>query len=219
MALITESAARPRPVSPLQPKGGATGALVAWEPLGAPVWTPRDYPGLRTRGASCRTRSCLPLGAHDRGGSHSTIPLLLYEREAEVSEHPLLELLRRPSADHTQTDFLEAWYGFLLVAGNAYAEAVEIGGRLRELHVTRPHEGDPRRRRLAGERTEVHGRRAFGALRRRGGGGVRDPARAAVPPRQRPLRHEPDRGRGGRRSIPTQHGRALEQGAARRLGC
>ena len=58
----------------------------------------------------------------------ATIPLLLYEREAEVSEHPLLEPLRRPSADHTQTDFLEAWYGFLLVAGNAYAEAVAIGG-------------------------------------------------------------------------------------------
>ena len=47
--------------------------------------------------------------------------------------------------------------------------------------------------------------------------GSADPARAAVPPRQRPLRHEPDRGGGGRDRYP-QHGRALEQGAARQLG-
>jgi phage portal protein BeeE len=43
-----------------------------------------------------------------------------------------------PSLDHTGTDFLEAWYGFLLVAGNAYAEAVVLDGDLRELHILRP---------------------------------------------------------------------------------
>ena len=59
MALITEALARlwPRRVAELQPKGSATGALVAWEPLGAPVWTPRDYQAFAAR-ASCRTRSC-----------------------------------------------------------------------------------------------------------------------------------------------------------------
>ena len=45
---------------------------------------------------------------------------------------------RRPSPDQTSADFLEAWYGFLLVAGNAYVEAVGVSGRLRELHVLRP---------------------------------------------------------------------------------
>jgi phage portal protein BeeE len=37
-------------------------------------------------------------------------------------------LIARPSPDHTSADFLESWYGFLLVAGNAYVEAVGLGG-------------------------------------------------------------------------------------------
>ena len=44
----------------------------------------------------------------------------------------------QPSLDHTSVDFLESWYGFLLVAGNAYVEAVALNGELRELHILRP---------------------------------------------------------------------------------
>jgi HK97 family phage portal protein len=33
---------------------------------------------------------------------------------------------------------MEAWYGYLLVAGNAYLEAVAVGGMVRELHALRP---------------------------------------------------------------------------------
>ena len=58
------------------------------------------------------------------GEAAATIPLLLYEGEHEIEHHPLLDLIRRPSLDHTGTDFFESWYGFLLVAGNAYVEAV-----------------------------------------------------------------------------------------------
>jgi HK97 family phage portal protein len=68
----------------------------------------------------------------------ASIPLLLYEGANEIEEHPLLGLIRRPSLDHTGTDFLEAWYGFLLVSGNAYAEAVALDGEIRELHILRP---------------------------------------------------------------------------------
>ena len=35
-------------------------------------------------------------------------------------------------------DLLEAWYGHLMVAGNAYLEAVAVEGQVRELHVLRP---------------------------------------------------------------------------------
>jgi HK97 family phage portal protein len=47
-------------------------------------------------------------------------------------------LLARPNPAQCQPELLEAWYGFLLVAGNAYLEAVTIGGAVRELHVLRP---------------------------------------------------------------------------------
>ena len=68
----------------------------------------------------------------------ASIPLLLYEGDTEIESHPLLDLMRHPSYDQTGQDFLESWFGFLLVAGNAYVEAVEIGGEIRELHILRP---------------------------------------------------------------------------------
>ena len=68
----------------------------------------------------------------------ASIPLLLYAGDEEIIEHPLLDLMRRPSHDHTGTDFLEAWYGYLLVAGNSYVEAVAVDGQIRELHNLRP---------------------------------------------------------------------------------
>ncbi len=40
------------------------------------------------------------------------MPLLLYDGAEEIEEHPLLDLLCRPSPDHTGTDFLESWYGY-----------------------------------------------------------------------------------------------------------
>ena len=117
-------------------KGSATGALVAFEQLGQPVWSPRDYAAFAREGfmqnAICY-RSVRMIAE-----AAASIPLLLYESDIEIGDHPLIDLLRRPSLDHTGTDFLEAWYGFLLVAGNAYVEAVPLDGQLRELHVLRP---------------------------------------------------------------------------------
>ena len=53
-----------------------------------------------------------------------------------------------------------SWYGFLLVSGNAYLEAVALGGELARAvrAAPRPHEGDPRPRRLA-RGLRVHRRR------------------------------------------------------------
>ncbi len=72
------------------------------------------------------------------GEAAASVPLLLYEGADEISEHPLLDLLARPNPVCSAPDLLEAWYGFLLVSGNAYLEAVAVGGRLRELHALRP---------------------------------------------------------------------------------
>jgi HK97 family phage portal protein len=68
----------------------------------------------------------------------ASVPLLLYEGAEEIAEHPLLDLLARPNPVCSAPDLLEAWYGFLLVSGNAYLEAVAVGGQLRELHALRP---------------------------------------------------------------------------------
>jgi HK97 family phage portal protein len=68
----------------------------------------------------------------------ASIPARLFDGDAELTGHPLLDLLARPNAAACGPDLMEDWYGYLLIAGNAYMEAVSVGGAPRELHVLRP---------------------------------------------------------------------------------
>ncbi|WP_163923768.1 phage portal protein, partial [Raoultella planticola] len=52
--------------------------------------------------------------------------------------HPLAQLLANPNARQDGASFLEALYAHLLLAGNAYVEAVAVGDQVRELHALRP---------------------------------------------------------------------------------
>jgi HK97 family phage portal protein len=100
------------------------------------VWAPRDYSAFAREGFM--QNAIVYRSVRMIAEAAASIPLLLYEGTTEIEDHPLIGLIRRPSLDHTGTDFLEAWYGFLLVSGNAYAEAVALDGALRELHILRP---------------------------------------------------------------------------------
>jgi HK97 family phage portal protein len=117
-------------------KARAAAPLIAWEALGEPAWTPRDYASFAREGFM--QNPIVYRSVRMIAEAAASIPLLLYEGAEEISEHPLLDLVGQPSTDHTQSDFFEAWYGFLLVAGNAYVEAVAVGGTVRELHTLRP---------------------------------------------------------------------------------
>lgn len=68
----------------------------------------------------------------------AAVPLLLYDGEGEVTDHPALRLLSRPNARMGGPDFFEALYGHLLLSGNAYLEPLWLGERLAELHLLRP---------------------------------------------------------------------------------
>ena len=137
-------------------------------PLGRPVWTPRDYAAFAREGFM--QNAIVYRSVRMIAEAAASVPLLLYEGEEEIDEHPLIDLLARPCPDQTGADFLESWYGFLLVAGNAYVEAValERAPARAARAAPRPHEGGARRRRLAGG-VRVRRRRAHGALRRRAG--------------------------------------------------
>ena len=117
-------------------KASATGALIALETLGEPVWAPRNYEAFAREGFM--QNAIVYRSVRMIAEAAASVPLLAYDGDEEIDGHPLLDLIARPSPDHTATDFLEAWYGFLLVAGNAYVEAVAVSGRLRELYVLRP---------------------------------------------------------------------------------
>lgn len=117
-------------------KATRTGAVVAVETLGRPVWTPRDYQTFAREGYM--QNPIVYRSVRMIAEAAASIPLILYEGVHEHEAHPLLDLIAHPNAGQTLADFFESWYGYLLVSGNSYAEAVSIGDRVRELHALRP---------------------------------------------------------------------------------
>jgi len=123
-------------VAAAEAKASRTGALVALSSPGRPAWTPRDYAALAREGFARNpvVHRCVRMVAE----AAASVPWLLYEGEREVTEHPLLALLAEPNPRAAGRSLMEAVYGHLLVAGNAYLEAVAVDGAVRELHALRP---------------------------------------------------------------------------------
>ena len=112
------------------------GPCFAFDRLGEPSWAPRDYAAFAREGFM--QNAILYRSVRMVAEAAASVPLLLYQGADEISEHPLLDLLARPNPASSAPDLLEACYGFLLVSGNAYLEAVAVGGHVRELHTLRP---------------------------------------------------------------------------------
>ena len=117
-------------------KRSATAPLIALHQAGRPQWTPRNYAALAQEGFASNAIGyrAVRMIAEAAG----SLPWLLYDGDREIAAHPLLELLKKPNPGQPGRDFGEQLYGFLLVAGNAYVEKVEIDGAVRELHALRP---------------------------------------------------------------------------------
>jgi HK97 family phage portal protein len=126
-------------------KASRVGPLIAFQSQGRAVWTPRDYAALAREGfaKNAVVYRCVRMIAE----ATASVPWLLYEGESELTEHPLLALLAKPNRRQAGADFRESLAGYLLVAGNAYIEAVALtsdsggsaaGGDVRELHTLRP---------------------------------------------------------------------------------
>ncbi|MFN3319570.1 MAG: phage portal protein [Allorhizobium sp.] len=122
----------------LHPRPGTALALIAGE--GEARWTGRSYAALSREGFMKNpvAHRCVRLVSE----AAASIAFLAYQRETERPEHPALALLARPNGAMTGADFLETLYGQLLLSGNAYVEAVAVGGRASErateLHLLRP---------------------------------------------------------------------------------
>ena len=121
--------------APVQ-KASRVARLLAVERLGRPVWTSRDYAALAREGfmRNAVAHRCVMMVSQ----AAAAVPLVLYEGARELTEHPLLRLLARPNPRASAGAFLETAYAQLLVAGNAYVEAVAIEGEVRELFLLRP---------------------------------------------------------------------------------
>jgi HK97 family phage portal protein len=108
----------------------------AFDRLAAPAWAPRDYTAFAREGFM--GNAILYRSVRMIAEAAGSVPLLLYAGDEEIAEHPLLSLLARPNATATGPDLLEALYGYLLISGNAYLEALPLGQDIRELHTLRP---------------------------------------------------------------------------------
>ena len=128
-------------------KASSAGPLIAFPNLHRPVWTPRDYQAFAREGfmQNAIVYRCVRMIAECTG----SVPLLLYDRDVELEDHPLRLLVRRPNPSQTRADLIEAIVGNLLVSGNAYIEAVAAPdaqwafegarkGEVKELYVLRP---------------------------------------------------------------------------------
>lgn len=125
------------PSRPTEAKTSFAGPLIALASgRGEPVWSPRDYATFAREGMmqNAVVYRCVRMIAENA----ASVPLLLYRGSEEITEHPLLDLLARPSPGTTGIDLKESFFGFLLVSGNAFMEAAAIGGELRELYTLRP---------------------------------------------------------------------------------
>lgn len=56
----------------------------------------------------------------------------------ELSEHPILNVLKKPNPLMSTSTYIEEMIGFKLIAGNAYHEANTVGGKILELWPVRP---------------------------------------------------------------------------------
>ena len=131
----SRSAALSTSAPPTQ-KSSATATLISVHHTGQPVWSPRDYAAFAREGYARNPIVYRAVRMIAEGAA--SVPIRLFENGAEISDHPLLDLLARPNAVACGPDMLEDWYGYLMLAGNGYMEAVGVGGGPRELHVLRP---------------------------------------------------------------------------------
>ena len=110
--------------------------LIALHDSGRARWTPRDYAALAREGyeRNAVAHRCVRLIAE----SAAQMPLVAKVRNTEVADHPALALIDRPNPRQGGIAFREMLFGHLLVAGNAYVEAVATGAEPRELYALRP---------------------------------------------------------------------------------
>jgi HK97 family phage portal protein len=117
-------------------KASAVGRVVAWGSAGRVAWSPRDTVSLARTGYQGN-----PVGFRAVrliAEAAAALPLVCQDSERRYEAHPLLELMKRPNGAQGRAEFLEAVYSYLLLAGNAYVEAVPgLTALPGELHVLR----------------------------------------------------------------------------------
>jgi len=131
----TRAPAKPT-TQPVEQKANLPAGLAALSAGSGASWSGRSYTALAREGFMRNpvAHRAIRMIAETAAAT----PWLLYENEREIDTHPLLDLLARPNASVSGTEFFETLYGHLLMSGNGWLEAVEGAHGLAGLQLLRP---------------------------------------------------------------------------------
>lgn len=103
-------------------KASRTGGVIALTGMGRPRWTPRDYAHLAREGfgKNAVAYRCVRMIAE----AAAATPMLVLHQGVRDDGHPVARLLHKPNPEQSGPELMEALYGALQTAGNAYVEAV-----------------------------------------------------------------------------------------------
>jgi len=123
-------------LAPPEVKASRTAQLLAFESGGRARWTPRDYAALAREGyqSNAIVHRCVRLIAENA----AACVYLVFDGAQEKDGHPLAQLIARPNPRQDGAALVETLVAHLLLAGNAYLEAVALGEAVHELYALRP---------------------------------------------------------------------------------
>ena len=124
-----------RSAPPVDTKESAVGHTLVMTP-GQAVWSPRNYESFAKEAYG---QNVVAFQSINRvADAVASINWDVFRGDQELSAHPLIDLMKRPNPHQSGKEYVRALVSFYLIAGNSYAERVEVGGQTRELYQLRP---------------------------------------------------------------------------------
>jgi HK97 family phage portal protein len=120
---------------PPETKQSATGAAMVMNP-NQPAWSNRDYAAFADEGY--RRNVVAYRSVNMIADAVASVVWTLFRGDTEITESPILDLIKNPNPMQSGKQYMRAKVGFLMIAGNGYEEKVEVGGRIAELYQLRP---------------------------------------------------------------------------------
>ena len=117
-------------------KDSAVAPMISVRRVGQPIWSSRKYTSFAKEGYTENVIAyrCIRIVAE----AVAALPILAYEGDEELTDHPLLEVLRRPNPWQSGQELMDALVSYYRLGGSGFLEAVSLDGDLRELYALRP---------------------------------------------------------------------------------
>lgn len=120
---------------PIEAKESRTGSAMVLTP-GQPVWSGRDYKAFADE--AYRKNNIAFKSINTIADAVASVHWTAWRGETELTDHPVLELIRNPNPAQSGPQYMRAKVGFFLLSGNGYEERVRVGQEVRELYQLRP---------------------------------------------------------------------------------